>query len=42
MEYGGLRFVALQTGKALRTEGRAMHHCVAAHWRNVVDGKSRI
>jgi PcfJ-like protein len=40
-EYGGLSFVALQTGKALRTEGAAMHHCVAS-WRNVVNGKSRI
>ena len=42
LEYGGLSFVALQTGKALRTEGAAMHHCVASYWRNVVDGKSRI
>ena len=41
-EYGGLSFVALQTGKALRTEGAAMHHCVASYWRNVVNGKSRI
>ena len=41
-EHGGLSFVALQTGKALRAEGAAMHHCVATYWRNVVDGKSRI
>ena len=41
-KYGGLRFAALQTGKALRTEGAAMHHCVASYWRNVVNGKSRI
>ena len=41
-EHGGLSFAALQTGKALRAEGRAMHHCVASYWRNVVDGKSRI
>ena len=41
-EYGGLSFVALQTGKALRTEGAAMHHCVASYWQNVVNGKSRI
>jgi PcfJ-like protein len=41
-KYGSLSFVALQTGKALRTEGAAMHHCVASYWRNVVDGKSRI
>jgi hypothetical protein len=42
LEYGGLSFVALQTGKALRTEGAAMHHCVASYWQNVVHGKSRI
>ena len=41
-EHGGLSFVALQTGKALRAEGAAMHHCVASYWRNVVNGKSRI
>ena len=41
-EYGGLSFVALQTGKALHAEGAAMHHCVASYWQNVVDGKSRI
>ena len=41
-EHGSLSFVALQTGKALHAEGRAMHHCVASYWRNVVDGKSRI
>ena len=41
-EYGGLSFVALQTGKALRAEGAAMHHCVASYWQNVVNGKSRI
>jgi hypothetical protein len=39
---GGLRFVALQTGKALHAEGAAMHHCVATYWQNVVNGKSRI
>ena len=32
-EYDGLSFVALQTGKALRAEGAAMHHCVASYWR---------
>jgi hypothetical protein len=41
-EHGGLRFVALQTGKALHAEGAAMHHCVATYWQNVVSGKSRI
>ncbi len=41
-EFGGLSFVALQAGKALRAEGAAMHHCVASYWRNVVNGKSRI
>ena len=41
-ECGGLSFVALQTGKALRAESAAMHHCVASYWRNVVNGKSRI
>ena len=40
--HGGLSFVALQTGNALRAEGAAMHHCVAAYWQNVVHGKSRI
>ena len=40
-EYGGLSFVALQTGKALRAEGAAMHHCVASYWDDVIDG-SRI
>ena len=41
-EDGGLSFVALQTGKALRAEGAAMHHCVASYWQNVVEGRSRI
>jgi PcfJ-like protein len=41
-EYGGLSFVALQTGKALRAEGAAMHHCVASYWQKVVNGGSRI
>jgi hypothetical protein len=41
-EYGGLSFVALQTGKALRAEGAAMRHCVASYWQNVVNGRSRI
>jgi hypothetical protein len=41
-EYDGLSFVALQTGKALRAEGAAMHHCVASYWQNVVNGRSRI
>jgi PcfJ-like protein len=41
-EYGGLSFVALQTGTALRAEGAAMHHCVASYWKNVVEGRSRI
>ena len=41
-EHGGLSFVALQTGNALRAEGAAMHHCVASYWQNVVNGKSRI
>ena len=41
-ENGGLSFVALQTGKALRAEGAAMHHCVASYWQNVVNGRSRI
>jgi PcfJ-like protein len=41
-ECGGLRFVALQTGKALHEEGAAMHHCVASYWQNVVNGGSRI
>jgi len=41
-QHGGLSFVALQTGKALRTEGAAMHHCVASYWQNVVNGTSRI
>ena len=40
-ESGDLRFVALQTGIALRAEGAAMHHCVASYWEDVVDG-SRI
>ena len=41
-ECGGFRFVALQTGIALRAEGAAMHHCVASYWQNVVNGTSRI
>jgi PcfJ-like protein len=41
-EHGGLSFVALQTGKALRAEGAAMHHCVASYWQNVVTRRSRI
>ena len=41
-ECGGLRFVALQTAKALHEEGAAMHHCVASYWQNVVNGGSRI
>ena len=41
-ECGDLSFVALQTGKALRAEGAAMHHCVASYWQNVVNGRSRI
>jgi len=41
-KYGGLSFVALQTRKALRAEGAAMHHCVASYWRNLVNGRSRI
>ena len=41
-EYGGLSFVALQTGTALRAEGTAMQHCVASYWQNVVKDKSRI
>ena len=41
-EHDGLRFVALQTGKALRTEGAAMRHCVASYWENVVEGGWRI
>ena len=41
-EYGGLSFVALQTGKALHAEGAAMHHCVTSYWKNVVEGRSRI
>src|SRR5207342_487858 len=41
-KHGALSFSALQTGKALRTEGAAMHHCVASYWQNVVNGKSRI
>ena len=41
-EYGSISFVALQTGKALRAEGAAMHHCVASYWQNVVNGRSRI
>jgi hypothetical protein len=40
--HGGLRFVALQTGKALHAEGVAMHHCVATHLRRVINGESRI
>jgi PcfJ-like protein len=40
--HGDLRFVALQSGKALHAEGAAMHHCVATYWRNVIKGKSRI
>ena len=40
-QYGGLSFVALQTGKVLQAEGAAMHHCVASYWADVVDG-SRI
>ena len=41
-ECGSLSFVALQTGKALRAEGAAMHHGVASYWGNVAEGKSRI
>ena len=41
-KYGDLSFVALQTRKALRAEGAAMHHCVASYWRNLVNGRSRI
>ena len=41
-ESDGLRFVALQTGIALRAEGATMHHCVASYWQNVVNGNSRI
>ncbi len=41
-EHGDLSFIALQTGKALRSEGAAMHHCVASYWRDVANGGSRI
>ena len=41
-KYDGLSFVALQTGKALGTEGAAMHHCVASYWRNVVNGQRSV
>jgi hypothetical protein len=41
-EQGHFNFVALQTGKALRSEGRAMHHCVSTYWRHVISGQSRI
>jgi hypothetical protein len=41
-KYGDLSFVALQTGKALRAEGAAMHHCVASYWQNVVNGRSHL
>ena len=41
-EHAGLSFVALQTGKALRAEGAAMHHCVATYWKDVANGGSRI
>lgn len=41
-EKDGFRFVALQTARALRLEGAAMHHCVASYWRNVASGRSRI
>ena len=41
-EKDGFRFVALQTARALRLEGAAMHHCVASYWHNVAVGRSRI
>ena len=41
-EKDGYRFSALQTRKALRQEGAAMHHCVASYWHNVAIGRSRI
>lgn len=41
-EKDGFRFVALQSARALRLEGAAMHHCVASYWRNVAAGRSRI
>lgn len=41
-EGDGFRFTALQTGKALRVEGAAMHHCVASYWHQVATGRSRI
>jgi hypothetical protein len=41
-EHGGLSFVALQTGKALRAEGAAMRHCVGTYWPNIASGRSRI
>ena len=41
-KHAALSFVALQTGKALRAEGAAMHHCVATYWKDVANGGSRI
>jgi PcfJ-like protein len=41
-EHEGFSFVALQTGKALHSEGRAMHHCVKTYWGHVISGRSRI
>jgi len=41
-EHEGYSFVALQTGRALHSEGQAMHHCVKTYWGNVISGQSRI
>ena len=41
-DHEGYSFLALQTGKALHSEGATMHHCVKTYWANVISGQSRI
>jgi hypothetical protein len=41
-EVNGFRFVALRSGRALISEGRKMHHCVASYIGDVMKGFSRI
>jgi len=41
-EHNGFSFVALQSGKALHSEGAAMNHCARTYWGHVISGQSRI
>lgn len=38
----GFEFVALRSLRALIVEGRAMHHCVASYYPDVLSGRARI